>query len=342
LKIYESHIYANSTDISFDNVEFHLKNKNLVIDSVRYSALWFNNGAFSFKNSSIYGNGTGEGINVNKASAEVSNSFFYNTPDAIEFIDVENGIIKNNIVLNSGDDAIDFNGCSNVIINSNVLIDNKDKGISIGHEGNGSSDKIFISTNTIIGCKTGIAIKDSSHCTITQNVFCNNIMAVHAYHKQYTAVGGYGNINSSIFLNSGEYDAYADNVSEILYTKNITNSNFNNPNIKYKNIKINTNDINAIMQQGIQQTTINLEYVKKQNINYIIITNKSNQIFDLNKYTLSSYRNGIVKEFNANDIIQANAKTTQNITNSVFTDINVFTLIDNNKNIIAKLYLNNL
>ena len=89
-------------------------------------------------------------MNINFASARVENSVFINTPDAIEYIDMDEGIIIGNRVENSPDDAIDLNGCNDILITGNIIINNKDKGISIGTEQYGPSRNITIEKNLII------------------------------------------------------------------------------------------------------------------------------------------------------------------------------------------------
>ena len=213
-KFIEGHLYSKKLDLKIENTDFLIEKKDLKIDEIRYAVVWFYTGTFSMVNSSIISNGTGEGLNINKAHALVENCMFDNAPDAIEYIDVYEGVIKNNQVLNSPDDAIDMNGCENIIIEKNFLSDNMDKGISVGHEGNGPCSNIIIKDNVIINSKTGIAVKDSSEAIIINNTLYKNYDGISCYHKDHSDRGGKAYIINTIICNSGNKSIKVDQLSK--------------------------------------------------------------------------------------------------------------------------------
>ena len=122
-------INFKKTSLTIDSCSVYIKNKNLVNGNKRSGIIWGKGGMLTIHNSHFEGNGKGEGVVVYHVEATVKNSSFNNIPDAIEYISVNNGVIKNNFVSNSPDDAIDLNDCNNVLIDGNFLLNNTDKGI---------------------------------------------------------------------------------------------------------------------------------------------------------------------------------------------------------------------
>jgi parallel beta-helix repeat protein len=220
----EGHLYSKNLDLKIENSDFLIQKKDLKINDRRHAVIWLHEGTFSLINSKIISNGTGEGININKADAQVENCMFDNAPDAIEYIDVYKGIIKNNRVTNSPDDAIDMNGCNHILIENNFLSDNADKGVSVGHEGNGSSRNIVIKNNIIKNCKTGIAVKDSSEAIIINNTLYQNETGISCFHKQYSDTGGIAYVVNTIISNSGNKSVAADRYSAIVISHSLSNT----------------------------------------------------------------------------------------------------------------------
>ena len=182
-------------------------------------------GNVHIKNSSFSGNREGEGIILFYGEAIVENCQLNNIPDAIEFISMNKGIIRNNYVTNSPDDAIDLNNCNNILIENNILFNNTDKGISIGTEQYGASLKgIQINNNLIVGNKSAISVKDSSVAHIRNNTLFKNKYGVRAYKKRedYTK-GGAAYVQNTIF-DKNEYESVSvDEFSEITVTNSIVN-----------------------------------------------------------------------------------------------------------------------
>jgi parallel beta-helix repeat protein len=197
---YEGVVHSKHTDLTITNSELKIINKSLGEGENRICILWIHHGKLTYKNNIMQGKScVGEGINVNFAKSIVENSIFYDVADAIEFIDVNDGIINGNKVVNSTDDAIDLNGCNNVKITNNILINSKDKGISIGTEQYGASRGIFVENNLIIGNKIAISVKDSSTAIINNNTLYDNSVGIELYKKRDGyIVGGSATVNNCI------------------------------------------------------------------------------------------------------------------------------------------------
>ena len=208
-------INSKRSNLKIENTNIFIKNRPMETDDKRSSIIWGWYGNMFLNNISLFGNQKGEGINISWASsASISNSSFYNTPDAIELINVNNGLISNNLVYYSADDAIDLNSCSNILIEKNTLINNSDKGISIGVDwGNdfvtehGRSNNINIINNIILGNNVGVAIKDSSEVYSSNNIISYNNEGLKLYKKQegYELGGTCYSLNDQIAHNKNNY-----------------------------------------------------------------------------------------------------------------------------------------
>ncbi|MCK5742944.1 MAG: CotH kinase family protein, partial [Chlorobi bacterium] len=106
--------------VNFDEVKFfstvsdlEISNCNFIIDENISEDDIFKiyEGDWTFRNNIVRSNGTGEGIVLSYSDAITEGNEFYNCPDAVEYITVEDGLIRGNLIVNSPDDAIDLNGC---------------------------------------------------------------------------------------------------------------------------------------------------------------------------------------------------------------------------------------
>ena len=208
-------INSKYSNLSIKNTNININNRPMQIGEKRPSIIWGWHGNINLNNLVLNGNGKGEGINISYSNAKIENSQFYNTPDAIELINVDQGFIINNIVMNSPDDAIDLNDCSNVKIKSNYLINNYDKGISIGTDWanefisknpqfNGKSSNIEVYNNYILGNNIGLAVKDSSIVNSKNNIISYNTIGVKLYkkHENYQLGGTLHSQLDQIYNNS--------------------------------------------------------------------------------------------------------------------------------------------
>lgn len=217
----EGTINCKAKQFSLDSCTMLINKKDIGEHVGRNTLIYGNKSNMSIKNSSFVSSGFGEGMVLFYSEVITENCSFDNTPDAIEYIGVNKGIIRNNYVTNSPDDAIDLNACNNVLIEGNFLFNNIDKAISIGTEQYGASIKnIQIKNNLIVGNRTGIAIKDSSVAYISNNTLFKNYNGIYAYKKREGyLVGGTAYIKNTILEKNEKLNAYGDELSKI-ETKN--------------------------------------------------------------------------------------------------------------------------
>jgi hypothetical protein len=203
----EGVINSQKTDVSLDYCSVIIDKKPMAFGDKRIDLMYSDHGVVTIKNSSFKGNGFGEGLNLFFGESTVENCFFDNIPDAVEYIQINKGLIRNNLIINSPDDAIDLNACNNILIEKNILLNNKDKAISIGTEQYGPSIKnIEVKHNLMIGNNMGIGIKDSSVAKISNNTLFKNNSGIKVYKKREDFItGGTAFITNTIFsLNQTE------------------------------------------------------------------------------------------------------------------------------------------
>lgn len=332
----ETAFFKNTT---FKDGRVNAKKTNLTLDSCamlidkkfmgngwdnRKVFIYSNDANVLIKNSSFYGNREGEGIILFYGEATVENCQLNNIPDAIEYISMNKGIIRNNYVINSPDDAIDLNNCNNILIEKNILFNNTDKGISIGTEQYGASLKnIQIKNNLIVKNKSAISIKDSSVAHISNNTLFKNIYGIRAYKKRedYTK-GGTAYVQNTIIDKNDNNNASADEFSEITVSNSITHNTLleGHKNIVGKPIFIdsernnfhlsknspcidagnNSEDIGAFNsnETSVSLTKIHLKSSKKEDTgDWIELINNYNIPVNLSLYKIMIESNDIKKEF---------------------------------------------
>jgi len=134
----------------------------------------FWNSPILIEDCTMIGINRGDGILVHDVEGPiVRNCVFYDTPDAVEYINCTNGIITGNKVYNSGDDGVDLNGCSDIEIRDNEFYGVKDRALEIGSESFGSSESILIDNNLFVECKIGVNLKDASNALVKNCTFYN-------------------------------------------------------------------------------------------------------------------------------------------------------------------------
>jgi inorganic pyrophosphatase len=323
--LYEGTINCKAEELTIDSCNVIVDKKDVgQSGGSRKVLLYTNKGKILIKNSTFKSNGFGEGMVLFYGDITTENCFYDNVPDAIEYISLNKGVIRNNYVINSPDDAIDLNNCNNVLIEGNFLFNNIDKAISIGTEQYGASLKnIIIKNNLIVKNKTGIAIKDSSVAHTSNNTLFKNKNAIYAYKKREDyKVGGFGFIKNSIFEKNEKLNVYSDEYSKLTTSNSsVTNkvldgkNNFkadpkfiaaggNNfhlrKNSPCRNKGDDGQDIGAF---GFNQTTISLAKIhvkssKKENIgDYIKIINNYNMPVDLSLYKILIIQEGKEKTY---------------------------------------------
>ena len=196
-------IYSRNSKIRFLNSSFNNSNIEL-----KTPFIYLISSSVSIDSCYMASNNTGDGIVIQGGNnISVRNSRFSGTGDAIEYSNVNYGIIKNNIVENSIDDCIDINGSKNLEITGNILSNAFDKGISIGNSLNSLSTGINLLKNIIISCKYAIAIKGNSYAKIYNNTFYNNETCIYCYQKSEGSGGGNVEVKNTIFSHcSTNYD----------------------------------------------------------------------------------------------------------------------------------------
>lgn len=241
------------TTAQISNSNFVVNRRKMVFGDVRPSIIWSSKADIEISNISITGNGKGEGMNFNHGKVSVSKSSFTNVPDAIEFINVADGSIKQNTVVNCLDDAIDMNGCRNVEVSYNTLMNSADKGVSIGTEQYGKSTDIKVHHNIIVGNGIGVSVKDSSDAEIAQNTFFKNKVSVQAYQKRAGYLkGGTALLSNNIIEKSGAKAVIVDDKSDITFDNN-TGSNLSGENHKKQDPKFQSAsclDFRSPLKQG--------------------------------------------------------------------------------------------
>lgn len=217
VRLKEGVLNSTHSNLRVTNCTFSVDKKDMIQGGKRPSMVWVEGGKFFYDQNKMLSNGQGEGMNVHEAEAVVSRSYFDNAPDAIEYINVSKGIIKNNYVVNSSDDAIDLNGCKDVVIEFNVLFNNADKGISIGTEQYGSCHGVLIRNNLMVKNGIGICVKDDSDAYGSNNTMVNNKLGVKVYLKsEKEKMGGRFKLENSIIKTNGEKLVFVDASSSLI------------------------------------------------------------------------------------------------------------------------------
>ena len=108
----------------------------------------------------------------------VRNCTFTDVPDAVEYINCQDGIISNNTFNGGGDDAIDLNGCIETRIEYNYIDGYNSAGIEIGSEQLGRSINIKTLENKISNCNLGVYLKEASSVEMTRDSFFENNIAL--------------------------------------------------------------------------------------------------------------------------------------------------------------------
>jgi len=144
--------------------------------------------------------------------------------DAIDYDQIENGIIRGNRIYNFygfNSDGIDLGEESkNILIENNIIYNIQDKGISIGY---GST--ATIKRNLIINCDMGIGIKDfDSYGYVEHNTFYGNNYAVACFEKNIGAGGGRAEVVNSIFANNRSASLLEDDQSNIDISYSLSNT----------------------------------------------------------------------------------------------------------------------
>jgi len=166
-------------------------------------------------------------INVKDGNALIENSIFYGSSavdtDAIDFDNVQNGVVKNNKIYNfigSNSDGIDLGEESqNILIESNLIFHSGDKGVSVGQ-----NSSVILRQNLIVGCKIGVAVKDYASANVINNTFFQNDTSIAAYEKNLGSGGGFVESVNNIISDSPILSVYMDEESSINVNYSLSNT----------------------------------------------------------------------------------------------------------------------
>lgn len=230
-----SNVYINGATTGIDPLVFNAAissiNSHILLDHVDIENVKFpiyvEGGSLVINNSSITTEFICDYINVKSGNTLIENCKFYgrNAPntDAIDLDNVGAGIIRNNRIYDfSGynSDGIDIGENSeDIIILSNFIYHIRDKGISVGQ---GST--VRIENNLIVGCNSGIAIKDNSTAEIINNTFYFNDTTIACFEKNVGLGGGSAVVVNSILSNNLSMSLFIDNLSDITVRYSLSDS----------------------------------------------------------------------------------------------------------------------
>lgn len=173
---------------------------------------WFTN--LLIENCRTIGNNRGEGFLVHNIDEPiVRNCNFYKTPDAVEFIDCNDGEISGNIFRDMGDDGVDQNSCHNTLITNNEFYNVADRALELGSEGFGRSESLSVINNLFVNCKVAINLKESSNVLVENSTFYRNSVALDVDTPADSLVASHAVINASVFYESKDKDVKSNNGS---------------------------------------------------------------------------------------------------------------------------------
>jgi parallel beta-helix repeat protein len=198
-------LVSYDTDIILNNF-YQFNSKHLIWTDGLFDS-W--GGNIEITNSTFISNNTGEGLIIcNPQSAIVEGSYFYQVPDAVEYLYIQGGSVKNNIIIDPHDDGIDLDYAQETIISGNKIFGASDNGITLD-----SCQNILVENNLLMGCIHGINFKNNANGTIKNNTLYGNEIGIHLYEKYAGSGGGHVNIVNSILSNSLDQVISADQYS---------------------------------------------------------------------------------------------------------------------------------
>jgi hypothetical protein len=191
---------------------------NLIMEDVDYNPIAGRYADITLTNSLLHSKITGDLINIKYGKGKIENCAFMGNDqpdtDAIDYDDVENGIIRTSRIYHLfgfNSDAIDIGGkARNIIIDSMLIFDITDKGVSVGQQSTAR-----ISHCTFVNCNLGLGLKDSCFVIVDHCTFYGNNIAVSCFEKNAGSAGGNAIVTNSILSNCYEKSYFADNLSSI-------------------------------------------------------------------------------------------------------------------------------
>jgi len=183
----------------------------------------FWNSPILIEDCTMIGINRGDGILVHDVEGPiVRNCVFYDTPDAVEYINCTNGIITGNKVYNSGDDGVDLNGCSDIEIRDNEFYGVKDRALEIGSESFGSSESILIDNNLFVECKIGVNLKDASNALVKNCTFYNGSYVLEVTNEPGVDTPSICQVESSVLVGSMGSNIHLEENAEAIIMNSIS------------------------------------------------------------------------------------------------------------------------
>ena len=200
---------------------------NMIIEKNYGSPIHAKYSNITLLNSTIHSDVTGDLINVKYGKGRVENCIFHGNDqpdtDAIDYDDVENGIIRNCKIYNLlgfNSDAIDIGEqAQNILIDSVWVYNITDKGVSVGQQ---SSARV--QNSTFINCNLGMGLKDSCQTDVDHCTFYSVVTPISCYEKNIGSAGGNARVTNSILSNSSESSYYVDNKSTLSITHSLSDT----------------------------------------------------------------------------------------------------------------------
>jgi hypothetical protein len=290
----------------------------------------------SLKNSTLHSEITGDLINIKYGKGFIDSCFFTGNEmpdnDAVDYDDVENGIIRNSVIhdfLGFNSDAVDIGEKAKNIFIENLLVYNVvDKGVSVGQQ-----SSVKISNSVFVNCNMGAGLKDSSRVFINHCTFYGNGTSIACYEKNEGDAGGNGVVTNSILSNTYETSFSADAMSKLKFSNSLSdndflsdgknnlfvNPQFQNPNVFDFRLAINSPCIlsgsdgnmgaNLIINETINQLYISAIAYKSDLISEVVefieLSNSGNAGIDLSGY---EFTKGITFKFPEGSAIKAGEK----------------------------------
>jgi hypothetical protein len=178
-------------------------------------------------NSRLHSGITGDLINVKYGTAEISNCRFIGNDqpdtDAIDYDEIENGIIRNCRITDMtgfNSDAIDLGeNATGIRIDSVFVYHITDKGVSVGQRSSAT-----VRNSVFVNCNMGIGIKDSARVSVDQSVFYGTGNGIACFEKNLGQAGGNASITNSIISNSSDEQVFVDGKSTLQIRYSLTDT----------------------------------------------------------------------------------------------------------------------
>lgn len=296
-----------------------LKLNGLIIENVYANPIAARYSDITLLNSSLHSKITGDLINVKYGKALIDNCEFIGNDmpdtDAIDYDDVEGGIIRNCIIRDFhgfNSDGIDIGERAQNILIENVTVYNiTDKGVSVGQQSSAN-----IRNSIFVNCNLGAGIKDSCKVIIDHCTYYGNGTPVSCYEKNAGDAGGNAWVSNSILSNSYENSFYFDDKSTLSLQYSLSdndalsggnNNLFDNPQFVNPNIfdfslegsspclksAVNGGDIGASLNLNIDFNSVLIRIIAYNSsldldeLEYIVIGNPGADVIDLSGYKVT-------------------------------------------------------